>query len=181
MLTGIHAVMKRFKTWFTLPCTPLSMVLYPMASRSSLKLIWTSGKSNFFQEEVIGVSDAIELWAGKGKTVPEARKNDRPDPNRLYNQGGNGIPSEYWSDKYQWLPANLAFQEDGTVKFTSYINNLHPKKYPGIYRTIEKLIDTAVPAWDQFLSVHDYRRDGPDTVPPPGRQHSRFSVPKSGR
>ncbi|KFY99960.1 hypothetical protein V500_01229 [Pseudogymnoascus sp. VKM F-4518 (FW-2643)] len=138
------------------------------------------GKSNFFQEEVVGVSDAIELWAGKGKTIAEARKKDQPVSDRLYNQGDYGIPLEFWSDKYQWLPANLAFQEDGTVKFTSYINNLHPKKYPGIYRTIEKLIDTVVPAWDQFLSVCDYRPDRPDILPPPGRQQSRFSVPKSG-
>lgn len=95
-----------------------------------------------------------------------------------YMQGGSRIPLEYWSDMYQWLPANLAFQEDGTVKFTSYINNLHPKKYPNIYHTIEKLIDTAIPAWDQFLAVHEYRAD---ILPAPGRQQSRFSVPKSGR
>jgi hypothetical protein len=94
-----------------------------------------------------------------------------------YGIGGSAIPSEYWSDKYQWLPANLAFQEDGTVKFTSYINNLHPTKYPGIYRTIEKLIDTAVPAWDQCLTVHDSYRDV--KIPPHGRQNSRFSLPES--
>ncbi|KFY72305.1 hypothetical protein V499_07558 [Pseudogymnoascus sp. VKM F-103] len=135
------------------------------------------GKSNFFQEEVVGVSDAIELWAGKGEPARAARKRDLPDPNVSYDQGGSGIPFEYWSDTYQWLPANLAFQEDGTVKFTSYINNLHPKKYPSIYRTIEKLIDTAIPAWDQFLSVHDYKQK---TLPPVGRQKSRFSVPDSG-
>ena len=95
-----------------------------------------------------------------------------------YAQGGDRIPLEYWSYKYQWLPANLAFQEDGTVKFTSYINNLHPKKYPSIYHTIEKLIDTAIPAWDQFLAVQEY---GPNIPPAPGRQHSRFAVPESGR
>ncbi|ELR05446.1 hypothetical protein VC83_03609 [Pseudogymnoascus destructans] len=134
------------------------------------------GKSNFFQEEVVGVSDAIELWAGKGEPA-RARKSDSLDPNRSYGQEGDGIPLEFWSDTYQWLPANLAFQEDGTVKFTSYINNLHPKKYPSIYRTIEKLIDTAIPAWDQFLYVHSY---SPNKPPRAGRQVSRFSVPESG-
>ncbi|OBT87683.1 hypothetical protein VE02_02696 [Pseudogymnoascus sp. 03VT05] len=135
------------------------------------------GKSNFFQEEVVGVSDAIESWAGKGEPSRAARKKNSQDPNQSYGAGGGRIPFEYWSDTYQWLPANLAFQEDGTVKFTSYINNLHPKKYTSIYRTIEKLIDTAIPAWDQFLSVHDYN---PKTLPPAGRQQSRFSVPDSG-
>ncbi|KFY32862.1 hypothetical protein V495_08667 [Pseudogymnoascus sp. VKM F-4514 (FW-929)] len=138
------------------------------------------GKSNFFQEEVVGVSDAIEKWAGKGKTLAEALKTGRPGRDMSYGIGGSAIPSEYWSDKYQWLPANLAFQEDGTVKFTSYINNLHPTKYPGIYRTIEKLIDIAVPAWDQFLTVHDSYRNHLDVkIPPHGRQNSRFSLPKS--
>ncbi|KAL5353163.1 hypothetical protein ACLOAV_001196 [Pseudogymnoascus australis] len=141
------------------------------------------GKSNFFQEEVVGVSDAIELWAGKGKTLPKARQSGVSERDDSYSAGESAVPPEYWSEEYQWLPANLAFQEDGTVKFTSYINNLHPKKYPSIYRTIEKLIDVAVPAWDQFLSVHDYRRPAssrPDNPPSVGRQHSRFSVPKSG-
>ncbi len=58
----------------------------------------------------------------------------------------------YWSRTYQWLPANLAFQDDGTVRLTSYINNLHPKKHPEIYRLVEKLIDTAIPAWDAVLT-----------------------------
>jgi len=57
-----------------------------------------------------------------------------------------------WSEKYQWLPANVSFQENGTVKFTSYINNLHPTKHVEIYRLIERLIDIAIPAWDQIFT-----------------------------
>ncbi|EGS22564.1 uncharacterized protein CTHT_0021120 [Thermochaetoides thermophila DSM 1495] len=41
---------------------------------------------------------------------------------------------------------------NGTVKFTSYINNLHPTKHVEIYRLIERLIDIAIPAWDQILT-----------------------------
>lgn len=65
---------------------------------------------------------------------------------------GEAINREYWSQTYQWLPANLAFQDDGSVRFTSYINNLHPKKHSDIYRLVEKLIDTAMPAWERVLS-----------------------------
>ncbi|KFY31568.1 hypothetical protein V493_00997 [Pseudogymnoascus sp. VKM F-4281 (FW-2241)] len=128
------------------------------------------GKSNFFQEEVVGVSDAIELWAGKGKPVYVVGIDGLPG-------SATAVSSDLWSDEYQWLPANLAFQEDGTVKFTSYINNLHPTKYPSIYRTIEKLVDTVIPAWDQFLATHQCR---PHVVSAPGRQISRFSLPQSG-
>lgn len=66
--------------------------------------------------------------------------------------GESDINREYWSQTYQWLPANLAFRDDGTVRFTSYINNLHPKKHPEIYRLVERLIDAAIPAWERVLS-----------------------------
>lgn len=75
-------------------------------------------------------------------------RHPQNNPRRETDRGLGG----YWSETFQWLPANLAFQEDGTVKFTSYINNLHPKKYPDIYRLIEKVVDMAIPAWDRVLS-----------------------------
>lgn len=84
-------------------------------------------------------------------------KDGRPPEGK--NQGGRFwaeefIPSSFWSETYQWLPANLAFDEGGSVKFTSYVNNLHPKKYPEIYKAIEQLIDISIPAWDHVL--HGY-------------------------
>jgi hypothetical protein len=39
------------------------------------------------------------------------------------------------------LPANLG------------INNLHPNKFPDIYRTIEKLVEASLPLWDQRLAM----------------------------
>lgn len=59
------------------------------------------------------------------------------------------------------------------MNFTSYINNLHPKKHPEIYRTLERLIDAAIPAWDQCLREHsDFDSVGA------GRGKSRFSQPE---
>jgi hypothetical protein len=79
----------------------------------------------------------------------------------------------YWSETYQWLPANVAFQDDDSVKFTRYVNNLQPVKYPDIYQTIEKLIETVLPAWDKclLLSIDSW---GFDKVGA-GRLHTRFS------
>lgn len=57
------------------------------------------------------------------------------------------------------------------MRFTSYINNLHPKKYAETYRLIEKLIDTAIPAWEQVLSGRAVGSSGRDQrrIPfPPG-------------
>lgn len=106
------------------------------------------GRSRVLKDEVVGVKEAVEKWAGKGDVIPK----ELSDPEADGGYRGYGVPPSYWSLTYQWLPANVAFQADGTVKFTSYINNLHPNRYPDIYRTIEKLIGAALPAWDQCLA-----------------------------
>lgn len=122
------------------------------------------GRSKALKEELVGVEDAIDKWAGKGDVIEK-----HIFPSRIYRVG-DGIPPDYWSNTYQWLPANVSFQVDGSVKFTSYINNLSPTKYPQIYRTIEKLIDVTLPAWDQCLVLHtkEGTREGA------GRMNSRF-------
>lgn len=120
------------------------------------------GRTRVLKDEVVGIADAIEKWAGKGDII------EKEVPKQAF-RGYSDITPAYWSDTYQWLPANVAFQEDGSVKFTSYINNLHPNKYPEIYRTIEKLIETVLPAWDQCLTtLVDHVKTGP------GRKISRF-------
>jgi hypothetical protein len=58
------------------------------------------------------------------------------------------------------------------MRFTSYINNLHPGKHHEAYRIIEKLIDVAIPAWNHCLSEYS-----PLAQPEPRRSKSRISVP----
>jgi len=129
-------------------------------------LVW--GKSNFLQDEVVGTTDAVIKWAGKGEPTPEHTENLPSLADRMvYGR----LESHFWSAHYQWLPANLAFQDDGTVRFTSYINNLHPVKYEGIYRTIEKLVDRALPAWEQCLVRLEYRREDSGV----GRRYPRIT------
>ncbi|KAH9896247.1 hypothetical protein F4778DRAFT_783527 [Xylariomycetidae sp. FL2044] len=116
------------------------------------------GQSNFIMDECVGVADAVTAWAGKGAPVPKTeRVVDLGFSRFSYGIGGSEIPPSYWSDTYQWLPANVGFRKDGTAEFTSYINNLRPDnlEYRGIYRTIEKLIDKAIPAWNHCLSEHN--------------------------
>ena len=121
------------------------------------------GRSRFFEDEVVGVEDAIDKYAGKGEVIPQRPEWDAPPSEasaRRYGSntdiGGSGVHRSYWSKVYQWLPANVKFTPEGGVQFTSYINNLHPNKYPGIYKTIEKLIETALPMWDQCLVQRGY-------------------------
>lgn len=133
------------------------------------------GRSRIMKDEAVGVNDAIEKWAGKGEIIPlgAERHGGTRDATWGY-QGSNAGRYYYWSNTYQWLPANMAFQEDGTVKFTSYINNIHPTRYPEIYRTIEKLVETTLPLWDQCLALNiDY-----DTKHGAGRLQPRFPYPE---
>lgn len=117
------------------------------------------GQTRGFKDEVVGIQDAIHTWSGKGEIIPEERLIKKP---HIW------WPISYWSDKYQWLPTNVAFEEDGSVKLTSYINNLHPGRYSEIYRTVEKLVEKALPMWDQCLFAR-------------AQQPSRFDQPQNAR
>jgi hypothetical protein len=129
------------------------------------------GRSRVLIDEVVGVGDAIYRWAGKGEIIPHPGSDPRPrvDPSML-------VPLHLWSDTYQWLPANVSFV-DGGVRFTSYVNNLHPVKYLDIYHTIQRLIETALPLWDQCLRQHITHGD---MRPGAGRSEPRFPKPEPG-
>ncbi|KAK3991074.1 hypothetical protein QBC44DRAFT_57751 [Cladorrhinum sp. PSN332] len=141
------------------------------------------GRSRFFEDEVVGVEDSINKWAGKGDVIPQGEwgedSTDRhPNMHNWHNRssnhstniGGSDIHDSYWSTVYQWLPSNVKFTEEGGVQFTSYINNLHPLKYKDTYKTIELLIEKALPMWDQCLS----RSVGYDKFSGPGRHKPRM-------
>jgi len=133
------------------------------------------GQSRAFQDECVGVEDAIGNWAGKGTPIPKDEREESETDHFRYGVGGSDVPPSYWSKTYQWLPANVAFRDDGSVKFTSYINSLHPTKYPDIYQTIEKVIETSLPMWDQCLAMTTgyWEKDGA------GRTMPRFPKPEN--
>ncbi|KAI1880576.1 hypothetical protein JX265_000816 [Neoarthrinium moseri] len=120
------------------------------------------GSSRVFQSEVVGVNDAVYGWAGRGYIIKHP--DHHPDV-RVYF-------GELWSRNYQWLPANVAVDDAGSVKFTSYVNNLHPNEHRSIYSTLEKLVEKAIPMWNQCLAFPD------DTNPRirAGRVSSRFKL-----
>ncbi|KAH8722611.1 hypothetical protein GQ44DRAFT_807457 [Phaeosphaeriaceae sp. PMI808] len=107
------------------------------------------GRTRVFQAGCVIIEDAITSWVVKGTVIPEIREK----------------LNSFWPQTHQWLPANLSFQQNGSLRFTSHVNNLHPKKYSEIYRTIEKLAEVSLPLWDQVLGkiCYPYRagRSGP--------------------
>ncbi|KAJ4422161.1 hypothetical protein N0V82_003245 [Gnomoniopsis sp. IMI 355080] len=136
------------------------------------------GRSKVLRKQRVNVIDAIGKWAGKGEVIPEVKESGQEESNTTQGRsevllGSTDIPNKYWSTSYQWLPSNVSFRKGGGVKLKSYINNLHPTNYPDIYATVEKLIETAIPAWNQSLLefTSSYHHFGP------GQKGSRFSVP----
>ncbi|EKJ69289.1 hypothetical protein FPSE_10542 [Fusarium pseudograminearum CS3096] len=116
------------------------------------------GRSRVFRQEVVGVEDAIDRWSGKGEVIPKPNTSYSAQTPFLVRMGGVQVDNSNWSDTYQWLPSNVSFQDDGSVKFTSYINGLHPTKHREIYATIEKLIEKALPAWDFSIPCYRVRK-----------------------
>ena len=137
-------------------------------------MLTTVGRSQFIQEEQVGVANALQPRSGT--VVPKCpgphSYGELTGADQFRYGAGSGRPDlELWSANYQWLPSNVSFRENGTAKLTSYINNLHPHQYTEIYKTIEQLIDRAIPAWDQCLSeIVDYGQE--KTA---GRSCSRFA------
>ncbi|RSL46498.1 hypothetical protein CEP54_013815 [Fusarium duplospermum] len=121
---------------------------------SSYPLVY--GRTRVMQNEVVGVEDAIS-WVGKGDVIPQSTEIPSLVEIRRsidYCVGGSKVEPTFWSLDYQWLPSNLAFQSDGSVKFTSYINNLHPVKHRDIYNSIEKLVERSLCTWDFCLAQY---------------------------
>ncbi|CAI7915971.1 unnamed protein product [Closterium sp. NIES-53] len=60
----------------------------------------------------------------------------------------------YLSEKFQWLPAEVDVTADGqSAKFRSYINNLHPHEFAGMYRGLEHIFASAfVPLFNKVLT-----------------------------
>jgi len=64
-----------------------------------------------------------------------------------------GLVDKDYSDKYQLLPTE--FFVDATTKKVatrSYINNLDPRKYGELYKSVESVIEAALPHFEKVLS-----------------------------
>lgn len=60
----------------------------------------------------------------------------------------------YWgiSNKFQWLPAELVLTASKQFVFDSYINNLHPIEYRGLYDSIGAIFNRIVPGLNMSLA-----------------------------
>ncbi|KAI9218066.1 hypothetical protein BC828DRAFT_407942 [Blastocladiella britannica] len=60
---------------------------------------------------------------------------------------------EYASKEFQWLPAEIAVSEDGSLaEWTSYINSLHPETHAELYEVLAELFAACVPLLERVLA-----------------------------
>ncbi|RHZ57435.1 hypothetical protein CDV55_101212 [Aspergillus turcosus] len=109
----------------------------------SLNDLWTTHQPPC--EEAPLPTDRVDL-------IREWMQNPRPRP-RPPRRGYIGAMKSCWSNRFQWLPCEVKFSSDGTknVRITSYINNLHPQHHRDLYGLLERLIDQAIPTWNDVL------------------------------
>lgn len=70
-----------------------------------------------------------------------------PVPKRdhtMIKHWGGGFTSndedhDFYSSRFQWLPCEVAFHGEDSLKITSYINNLQPRKHKGLARSLNEL------------------------------------------
>ncbi|KAH0337678.1 hypothetical protein KCU81_g7985, partial [Aureobasidium melanogenum] len=121
------------------------------------------GRSRILPTGTISLDYCVQA-SGKGEVIPKPSEDDCKLGQKTHwlSYYGAGT-TDYWSNRFQWLPSDVVFSEDDGVKITSYINNLHPVHHKSIYPVIEKFIAKSVPAWDLVLSsyvdrsVHELR------------------------
>ncbi len=100
------------------------------------------GQSRILPSKEIGIQDCIEA-CGAGRIIP---KPFPAEVGRMSLDDGGQISA--LSARFQWLPCDVAIDDQGKVKIGSYINNLHPEKHASIYSTVERFIQLSLPAWD---------------------------------
>lgn len=100
------------------------------------------GRSRVLPQGKVGVEDCT-TWTGKGEVIPV--------PYSKINTEGRYVEyTDCWSGRFQWLPSDIAFSGEDSVRITSYINNLHPS-HKDLYNIIETVISKSIPLWNEVL------------------------------
>lgn len=95
------------------------------------------------------------LYSGKGKILTMTPERDQMAHQRA-DSWGSMARLHPWG-RFQWLPSDVHFTEDGGVKITSYVNNLLPETHGELYHVFERFVSQAIPLWNEVLSFSENR------------------------
>ncbi|KAF8647144.1 hypothetical protein AX16_006975 [Volvariella volvacea WC 439] len=122
------------------------------------------GKTRILEDSLTSLDDCVER-CGEGKVIPIPSVEETQQEASAWSWQKKD-PHVPFSRRFQWLPCDVEISKDGKgriqSKITSYINNLHPAKFPKLYDVIEKIISCAIPLWNSTLTPLRYKpRDIP--------------------
>ncbi|KAH2173780.1 hypothetical protein KXW37_000628 [Aspergillus fumigatus] len=106
------------------------------------------GRTRILHRKLIGLEDFLN-YVGEGKILaipPEEEATATID------RDWGGVRRPY-SRKFQWLPCDVHFTDNGECRIASYINNLHPNKHRQLYQVIEKILEQTIPLWNTTLTL----------------------------
>lgn len=109
------------------------------------------GRTRILDRKLTGLEDFVNN-VGEGKVLA--------DPFEEGAVHASWITHRPYSRKFQWLPCDVQFTDDGECRIASYINNLHPKKHRPLYEVIEKILTQTIPLWNTTLTLvqDNYKR-----------------------
>ncbi|KAK4574945.1 hypothetical protein LTR86_000795 [Recurvomyces mirabilis] len=105
------------------------------------------GRTPVMKEPITSLRDIV-YYTGLGSPIagPGDVEEDR-DLGSFYYPYESGS----FSDRFQWLPCEVAVGQDGHAKITSYINNLLPETHTDLYEAIEEVIARSLPVLSATL------------------------------
>ncbi|BDD57675.1 hypothetical protein MAP00_003021 [Monascus purpureus] len=114
------------------------------------------GRSRILSDGLIGRDDCFG-YIGQGEVLKEPPLEERGLQDTYQDRYSSCDP---FSGKFQWMPCDVKFTEEGGCRIASYINNLHPQKNRGLYGVIERILAQTIPLWDVVLThvENEYKR-----------------------
>ena len=92
-------------------------------------------------ERVSATFSDWKLYMGAGEVIPEGTV-----PLDCLDQ-------PFVSKKFQWLPADIIVDSNGSVKFLSYINTMHPQWHAPLYAATAPLLQRMLPLFERVLAA----------------------------
>ncbi|KAL2818046.1 hypothetical protein BJX63DRAFT_419353 [Aspergillus granulosus] len=118
------------------------------------------GHTRVLPGRVLGLDDCLDS-IGQGELIPVPPDDqivlESADPWRRMHHGRSPNPPAF-SNKFQWLPCEVALTENKECRILSYINNAHPVEHRALYNTIEKILAGTIPLWEKTLTESLERR-----------------------
>ncbi|RHZ68273.1 DUF4246 domain-containing protein [Aspergillus thermomutatus] len=141
------------------------------------------GRTRILHRKLIGLEDFANS-IGEGKVLAVPPEEDAITVNHYWQS--RNTTHQLYSRKFQWLPCDVHFTDNGECRIASYINNLHPKQHRPLYQVIEKILAQTIPLWNTTLTLvqDNYKRirydeveydEHPEPEPQAANEEERYS------